>query len=210
MTNQYFITASELQGHYQTDADGKKIAGQPPTVKQVFDSIRKELLSEHKILTRIFVNERSFEHEDFVEAGNLDSVQKLGYEFISVAQIIQDMVKEWDQVIEDILKRGNHVKKLETSLSPEWMAKENLHIQETFADLVESFESIKEYFGDSLIAPFIQVDCVEERMALLLKQFNQALDEKDTKTWYRLFHTEFVQVLEIWQTFFYGVQRIFA
>lgn len=200
MTQQFFMTKQDLQAHFKPSL----------SVQALFQEIRRELLQEHKILTRIFVDEGSFESESSLELEKqVGEFDKIGYEFISVSDIVRDIAQEWIQVLGDIEQRSSQIGKAEAHLDLQWVKKETLHIQETFADLIDSFESIKEYFGDTLVAPFIQVDQVEENMKSILSDMNKSCDQNNHKEWMNIYHTKFVKVIEVWQTFFHGVFRIF-
>lgn len=200
MTQQYFITREDLQNHYKVDSP----------VYSILQEIRKELLSEHKILTRVFVDEGSFENEESVERSkSLSQIHRLGFEYISVRDIVRDICTEWLEVLEDLEKRSTKVQVDSLALDLIWAQKETKNIETTFADLIESFLSLKEYFGDTLLAPFIQIDGVDAAMNDLILQLRSALSEEDRQKWFSNYKGQFVKVIEIWQTFFNGVYRVF-
>ncbi len=201
MTQQYFLTREELQHHFQPSL----------SLETLFEGIRKELLSEHKIMTRVFIDEGSFESEKVIGLPHVvQDINKIGYEFISVKDIVRDISSEWITVLEEIEQRTSQIKKTSSYLDLVWMKNETKHIEETFADLMESYESIREYFGDTLVAPFIQVDQVEAHMKTILSDLNTAIHEQSSDKWLSLHNTSFVKVVELWQTFFHGVFRIFS
>ena len=200
MTQQYFISREDLQNHYKIDSP----------VYSILQEIRKELLSEHKILTRIFVDEGSFENEEAVEKSKpLSQVRRLGFEYISVRDIVRDICEEWLDVLEDLSRRASRVQEESQTLNLNWAQKETVNIETTFEDLVESFLSLKEYFGDTLLAPFIQIDGVEVSMKHFIAQLRDCLVQEDRKKWFALYKGQFVKVVEVWQTFFNGVFRVF-
>jgi hypothetical protein len=200
MTQQYFITREDLQNHYKVDS----------SVYSILQEIRKELLSEHKILTRIFVDEGSFENEESVEKSkSLSQVARLGFEYISVRDIVSDICTEWIEILEDLNNRSFKVGESSQELDLLWASRETKNIETTFADLVESYLGLKEYFGDTLLAPFIQIDGVEISMNQFVINLRESLAQEETKKWFALYQGEFVKLIEVWQTFFNGVFRVF-
>lgn len=199
MSQIYLMNEQDLKTHFAPETP----------VRSICETLQKELADRHLVMTKFYLDGNSFAPEEVLDLSTQTrDVRFIQYEVVTVLSVVDEMTAEWDRILAQLMKRVARITK-KTSASKEGMSQETENIFETCQDLLESHESLKMYFGDTVLAPFIQVDEAKKRMLAMTLNLQEAVAQNQFEEWKKILQVQFVDVLELWQTFFYGIRKIF-
>ncbi len=199
MSQIFLMSEDDLRLHFSPDTP----------IRSICESLQKELADRYLVMTKFYLDGNSFAPEEVQELSTqTQDVRFIQYEVVSVVSIVDEMTSEWDKILGQLMTRVARIAK-KSSGSPEGIAQETENIFETCQDLLESYDSLKVCFGDSVLAPFIQVDEAKKKMLVMTLQLQEAEKKNDFAEWQKILKVQFVDVIELWQTFFYGIRKIF-
>jgi hypothetical protein len=199
MSQIFLMNEQDLKTHFAPETP----------IRNICETLQRELADRHLVMTKFYMDGNSFAPEDILELPTqTQDVRFIQYEVVSVVSIVDEMTKEWDGILAQLMSRVARISKKKKA-SKEGMAQETENILETCQDLLESYDSLKMYFGDSVLAPFIQVDEAKKRMLGMTVHLQEAVERNQFTEWQKILQVQFVDVIELWQTFFYGIRKIF-
>lgn len=199
MSQIFLMNEQDLKTHFAPETP----------IRSICETLQKELAHRHLVMTKFYLDGNSFAPEEVQDLSTqTKEVRFIQYEVVSVVSIVDDMTTEWDNILSQLMTRVARISK-KKSASKEAVEQETENIFETCQDLLESYESLKMYFGDSVLAPFIQVDEAKKRMLNMTLHLQEAAQQNHFSEWQKILQVQFVDVLELWQTFFYGIRKIF-
>lgn len=199
MSQIFLMNEQDLKTHFAPETP----------IRSICETLQRELAGRHLVMTKFYMDGNSFAPEEILELPTqTQDVRFIQYEVVSVISIVDEMTKEWDAILGQLMTRVARISKKKQA-SAEGMAQETENIFDTCQDLLESYDSLKIYFGDSVLAPFIQVDEAKKRMLGMTLHLQEAAEKNQFTEWQKILQVQFVDVIELWQTFFYGIRKIF-
>ena len=199
MSQIYLMNEEDLKTHFAPETP----------IRNICETLQRELADKHLVMTKFYLDGTSFAPEEVLDlATKTQDIRYIQYEVVSVLSVVDEMTAEWDRILAHLMKRVARIAKKQ-SASKEGILQETENIFETCQDLMESYDSLKTYFGDSVLAPFIQVDEAKKRMLAMTLNLQEAAHKNQFEEWKKILQVQFVDVLELWQTFFYGIRKIF-